>query len=423
MSRLRAIRRRLTAVLLDPGNAVPVILIAAFVARAVWLDLPRGTLIFDEAYYVNAARTILGWAVEPGAHYAGATPGLDPNIEHPPLGKALMAGSMLLFGDSGLGWRLPSLLAGMVALGAFYLIVRSAGETPWFATLALAFLAFDNLTLVHGRIGTLDMLALAPTLVGAWQALRGRWAVAGALVAIGVLIKITALYALLALLVLLVLDAVAKRRSGSFGAADLRPLVALVLSFSVVALGGLWALDSAFTTFSTPFAHIGHMLSYGTSLTEPSDRSGICFAASSAPWQWPFNECQINYLRVDVTVDDGDVQSRLATIDFRGALNPLLAGAMPLATLAAAWLAWRGQSAMARWAVVWAAAHYLPLVVLSLVGNRVTYIYYVLPAVPAVAIFTALLLLRLGLPRFVTWGFGVAYAVGFAAYFPFREIP
>jgi hypothetical protein len=51
------------------------------------------------------------------------------------------------------------------------------------------------------------------------------------------------------------------------------------------------------------------------------------------------------------------------------------------------------------------------------------YIYYLLPAIPAIAVAIALLLGRAGLPRFVGWGFVVAYAVGFAAYFPFRQIP
>ena len=124
---LNVIRERLAANLRDPGTALPVVLIAAFAVRVMWLDLPKNSLIFDEAYYVNAARILLGWTVEPGAHYAGATAGLDPNTEHPPFGKLILALSMQIFGDNGLGWRIPSVIAGMAALGAVYGIVRAAG--------------------------------------------------------------------------------------------------------------------------------------------------------------------------------------------------------------------------------------------------------------------------------------------------------
>ena len=56
-------------------------------------------------------------------------------IEHPPLGKLILAASMLVFGDNGIGWRVPSVIAGMAALGAVYLIVRAAGETAWLGIL------------------------------------------------------------------------------------------------------------------------------------------------------------------------------------------------------------------------------------------------------------------------------------------------
>ncbi len=140
---------------------LPVVLIVAFVVRLIWLDLPHRSLIFDEAYYVNAARVLLGWPVAEGAHYAGSPVGLDPNTEHPPLGKLLMAASMLLFGDNGFGWRVPSLIAGMIALVATWAIARTSGATARLSLLVVTLLAFDNLTFVHGRIGTLDMMVLA----------------------------------------------------------------------------------------------------------------------------------------------------------------------------------------------------------------------------------------------------------------------
>ena len=86
-------------------------------------------------------------------------------------------------------------------------------------------------------------------------------------------------------------------------------------------------------------------------------------------------------------------------------------------------MAWRRKHRLALWAIVWAAANYLPYVVLALVNHRVTYIYYFLPVIPAAAIAATALLTRSGLPRFVTAGFLVAFVVGFFAYFPFRTVP
>ena len=422
---LAAVSARLRDNLGDVATILPLVLVAAFVARVAWLNLPVGGLIFDEAYYVNAARVILGWPVAEGAHYAGSPAGLDPNTEHPPLGKLLIALSMSLLGDNGIGWRLPSVIAGMIALAAVYRIVRDGDETAWMGVLVVVILAFDNLTLVHGRIATLDMLVLAPILVGSWLAMRRRWALAGVAMAVGLLVKITAVYGVAAVGLLYLLEEGPRWwRGRRIPLPDLRGPVVFGLTFVIVALVGLGALGARYTTFASPFDHLRRIVEYGSRLDAPVGNTGFCPAADSRPWQWIFNECQIAYLRVDVTVRAGDeVVSSRPSIDFRGALNPLLAGAIPLSALFAAWYARRTGNRLARWAVAWGAASYLPYVLLALVTQRIMYIYYVLPAVPAVAAAIAILLLRSGLPRFVRWGFLAAYAVGFAAYYPFRQVP
>jgi hypothetical protein len=206
--------------------------------------------------------------------------------------------------------------------------------------------------------------------------------------------------------------------------ADLRGPLVFVVTFVVVGLAGLALLDARFTTFTSPIDHLRRILEYGSNLGAPTTNTGFCPGADSLPWQWIFNECQIAYLRVDVTVSAGEQVLRAApSIDFRGALNPLLAGLIPLSALFVLWYARRTRNGLALWAVAWGAANYLPFVALAILTHRIMYIYYLLPAIPAIAAAIAILLARARLPRFVLWGFVAAYIVGFAAYFPFRQVP
>jgi predicted membrane-bound dolichyl-phosphate-mannose-protein mannosyltransferase len=406
----------------DPRRVLVVVLIVSLVLRVIWLNLPAHALIFDETYYVNAARIILG--LPASAHYVGSPPGLDPNTEHPPLGKLLIAGSMLLFGDNGIGWRVPSVIAAMVALIALYGIVRRLHRSAWLAVLVVALVSFDNLTFVHGRIGTLDILFLAPMLVSAWLALRRRWLLAGIAMGVALLIKLPAIYGIGAvLLYVLLTEGPAWWRAKRIPRQALAGPIAFVLVTGIVAAVGLTALDAQFSSYKNPLDHLQRMVSYGVNLDTPIT-TDYCPGVDSKPWQWIFNECQINYFRLDVTVTAGStVTAKYATVDVRGALNPLLAAAIPLATLFALWYAWRRRSRLAIWAIAWGAANYLPYVALAIFTPRIEYLYYALPIVPAVAIAIALLLSRSGLPRAVRWGYLAAYAVGFLAYFPFRQIP
>src|SRR5690348_527140 len=150
-----------------PYVVLAVVLFASTASRTFRLDQPcdvpceaggTSSLIFDEAYYVNAARRIAGLptAADP-ADYAADPVHTDPNAEHPQLAKLVMAAGIELAGDRALGYRLGSVLAGTAALALLFGVVRAAGGSEWTAVGATAVLAVDNLFLVHGRIATLDV--------------------------------------------------------------------------------------------------------------------------------------------------------------------------------------------------------------------------------------------------------------------------
>jgi dolichyl-phosphate-mannose-protein mannosyltransferase len=406
-----------------PGNTVGLLLLVSVLLRVAWLNIPSQGLIFDEAYYVNAARVILH--LPPTSHYADAVPGFDPNTEHPALGKLLIAGSMAILGDNSVAWRLPSVIFGMLALVAIYLIARDTTRSRWLPIVVTAFVAFDNLSFVQGRIGTLDILVLAPMLLGSWLAIRKRWILAGIALGIALLIKITAIYGVGAVLLYWLItegfEALRARRRPTM--ADVRGPVGFVIITLSIMLGGLTMLDAKLSQFPSPVDHITRIITYGAGLKAPIT-VGHCPEIDSKPWQWPFNDCQINYYRTDVTVKTGNtVTAKYPKIEFQGALNPLLASTIPLAALFTAWYAWRTRNRLALWALAWAATNYLPYVALALLTPRIMYLYYALPLVPVAAAGLALLLTRAGLPRPVRWGYAVLYIVGFAAYFPFRQIP
>lgn len=416
--RLTRLADRLT---LDPTAALLLLLVAAFLLRALWLNLPEGSLIFDETYYVNAARLLIGIQPPEGAPWHDAPLWLDPNTEHPPLGKVLIALSMGVFGDTGMGWRVPSLLAGMVALVALYGIVLALGGGRRMALLATALYALDVLSFLHGRIGTLDMMLVAPLLVGMWLALKQRWLLAGAVFGVAFLVKTPAVYGLGAAVLWWLLGlAILWRHERRPGLRDLLPGFTLVGAFAAVSLVGLWLLDLRTTTYTSPFDHLGRMLGYGFALQQQYSPDSI----ASSPFDWLVNGGQIDYLKVAVNLMVGEaVVGSTPSVWFRALINPVLIGTASIAILYGVWLAWTRPDGVARWSLVWLVTGWVPYVVLSVVANRIEYLYYALPLIPALAAITAAWLVRSRLPRLVVLGYVALNTVAFAAWFPFRQVP
>jgi dolichyl-phosphate-mannose-protein mannosyltransferase len=411
-----------------PVALLVVVSVLSLAARAAWLSDPCATpckgpaahsLIFDEVYYVNAARRIDGIAVPHGQDYAGDPAGQDPNSEHPQLAKLVIAGAIRLFGDGPFAWRIGSLLFGSIALLGIFALARAAGASEWCALLAATLMAADNLLLVAGRIATLDIYVVTFMIWAAALYLRGRPLAAGVLLGLGATSKLVAPY----LLVVLGLVELVRHRRAVLRAAGVA-LATLTVVGTAVYLGVLAIFDriappydpqTGQTITGGPFAHTARMFSYAAQQTSPNGPKGI----ASYPWDWLIDLKPINYL--EVTVSSGS--SRTSTVHFLGLISPpMLLFAIP-ALAVAAFAACRGRVLVDIVSAAWFVGTWAPFLALSLFWQRTSYLYYMVIVMPGIYIALARLFTR---PRWRHWPLGIWLALVAAAAilsYPFVALP
>lgn len=396
------------------------LIVVTLVLRLLWLDSPAEAVIFDETYYVNAARVILGLDVPEGKPYSDAQAGLDPNTEHMPLGKLLIAGSMRVFGDNALGWRLPSVALGTLAVAVLYLLVRRLSGRPWLALFAAFIFSFDNLAFVHSRIATLDIPMVALMLLAIYAYVVERPALAGSLVALSALAKINGILGLVAIVGFEVMRLIQQPGMRGRWRRSLADLLLVTGTCLVIFLVVLWPLDHFFTAFKSPLDHLAHAYSHGVSLRQDDGPQGI----ASQPWQWLFNDGAITYYQLEVSTRiDGSVVSARDSVKFMGAMNPYIIAMLPLALGYLVYAAAKTRNDLAILLLALGAATYLQPLATALLFRRISYIFYFLPVLPALCAAIACLLVDRCIPRVVLVVYAVAVLCGFISLFPFRAIP
>ena len=391
------------------------LLAASTLARLAWLSEPCRApcrsagdhiLIFDEAYYVNAARVIVGITPPHGAPYANAPLGVDPNSEHPQLAKLLIAGGIELFGDGPLAWRLPSVLMGTLAILGMFALTRAAGGGPWLGLGAAALMASDNLLLVHGRIGTLDIAAVTGMIWGAALYLRGRPILAGIVIAAAACAKEVAPYVLLVLVVLELLRWLAAR-TGAWQRVRRLAVCGLAASVAFVAL--LFVLGQIAPPYSPqtgklvpngPFGHVAHILTYAAHQRSPHGPQGI----ASYPWDWLLDSKRITYLRINPAQPTATLSHVEPAVHFTGVISPpILLLALPALLYAARGVlaprfarSRREDDEVGPTGLAWFLGTFLPFVALSLIESRTSYLYYMVIVMPGIYLTVAHLVARVG---------------------------
>src|SRR3954447_26079580 len=122
--------------------------LVSLVVRLWGISYPSDKL-FDEAYYPPEAHELLRWGFEYNRGYTF--------IVHPPLGKWLIALGEQVFGYNSLGWRVPSAVAGTIAVVVLVRLARRLTGSTLLGVVAGLLLALDGFSFVISRIGLLDV--------------------------------------------------------------------------------------------------------------------------------------------------------------------------------------------------------------------------------------------------------------------------
>jgi dolichyl-phosphate-mannose-protein mannosyltransferase len=263
---------------------------------AVRLTVPSQPF-FDEVHYLPAARAMLELS-----HAA--------NVEHPPLGKELIALGIALFGDRPFGWRIFPALFGALALFAAMRAMWFASHSR-FATLAFGVLLATGFPLfVQARIAMLDIFMAGFVLLALWMlaaALRehetARWrlAVAGAALGCAMAAKWNAIP--LAVLPGLAFFAVRLRSAGRHFLTSNRgaPIGGMTLVEAAAWLGALplavYALAYAPMAFyETGAVAPSNLIDHHRRMLELQEQVVETHTYQSVWWQWALNWRAIWYL-------------------------------------------------------------------------------------------------------------------------------
>lgn len=424
-------------------------------ARAFHLGIPAAShpgagYIFDEHYYVSAARVIAGLPTTKGEAYAGAAPvGADPNGEHPQLGKIVIAAGIVVFGDNTSGWRITAVMFGAAAILLMYWLVRCAGGGQWLALGAASLASVDNLWLVHSRIAVLDMFVVPFMLAGAALYLRRRPVYAGLVIGIGCCVKEFGAYTVFVLLLLESMRALRLLWTWRHLAAAARPPLsirrAIVCPALLVLVTGLtyFSALSVLDTTTTPYSgghpvdrhqagicdytllwhdacnHFAFMNRYAGRLRDHGRPQGI----AAHPTDFWLNRKAITYFKVTRTVTAPHTAPKTtALIWFRGEISRVLLITGWLALALNLWWAIRRRDDLSFLVLAWALGTWGPPELFNLIGERTTYLYYMVVVTPALYLAVARLLGAWRLTRWLTVPWVVLLLYDAASLYPFRTL-
>ena len=207
--------------------------------------------VFDEVYYVKAARLLLR--------------GESTNNEHPPLVKIFIMAGILLFGDNPIGWRLFPILFSSLSIIFLYMLTVKVTRNKLIAFSTAILFMFDIMAFNIGQIAILDIPSITFIFVACIMLVGGRYDLSGIFFGLAMLCKLSALFSL-GIVFSLLLRMISESDGSKLKSLVLKWLLLsariFLLSFTIFLLG-IWVYDAVYRIFNnSPINHIIYMLNY-----------------------------------------------------------------------------------------------------------------------------------------------------------------
>lgn len=289
--------------------------------------------------------------------------------EHPPLAKLFIVAGIKLFGDNPFGWRSFSVIFGTAAIVLFYFLCRRLNMSRDAASIATFLLALENMTFVHASVAMLDVYCLTFMIASFLLYASRRYLSSGVAVGLGALAKLNG-----ALAAPVMFFHWLFRRQGRSRWFALTVVVAPVAFVGLMFLFDL-AIVRDFSALVDPISRIKTMLSLSGGLTFTT----VDHPAMSRPWEWLLAYKPMGYWFKPHYV---------------AAISPSV-WALIMPTFGyMVYRAVKGSEA-GLFGAAWFAGTYLVWIPLSLITDRVSYVYYFYPTIGAICLGLGLGLSRL----------------------------
>ncbi len=332
----------------------------------------RQDYVSDEIYYVDTARRYLQNIFNINITYYKYSNKTDKNyynLEHPPLGKYIIALAMIKCGDKPLCWKMPSVIeSGLIPLILYagFLVRGLRAKSPaWIAAGGLAALAASSDKILHidGSVAMLDIHLAFFTALAIALGIAVGYKTHMAAGAVATTVKMSGLAAVGGAFLALILDSIASRRWRDALKAFSLVVIVVLIAWIIIYLPLMTFFGPSKLYHETIAA-----LKWHTSSRPPGP-------PTSTPIGWIFNTNPfiLSYSLVDAAAET-------TTIVTGSAL--LAAIALSLYSLA---LAVRGRRYAWPVGSLTLVASYLMYALIYILGNHTFYSFYAVQMTPAAA--------------------------------------